>query len=759
MRITRRKVLAGAAIGGGVVLAWSLIPRNFETPLSPGADEIAFDAWLKIGADGVVTVAVPQLEMGQGVTTVLPQIVAMELGADWRQVAVEPAPVSGAYANVPLAALWAPLWQPLLSGVADSEGDYLVRRWAEAERFTATAAGTTLAAYEMPCREAGAAARAMLAMAAAQQWDVDWETCEAEAGFIVHGDQRASFGSLAAAASTFDPPDPPPLRTQPPAEIGPAIEGLEEPLAFPRLDLPSKVDGSHVFAADVRLPGMVFAAIRHGPHDAAELLDFDETLASSQSGLIKLVRGKRWLAAIAETSWAAQQALVKIAPRFAAERPASGALMMRQLEETLRDGPGFVVESRGAGLADYTPDISRRYEVAPALHATLETTTATARLADGILELWLPSQAPEAARAAAAKALGMSVSDVVLYPVSAGGSFDRRLDHKVAIQAALLAREAERPVQLTWSRLQEHTASYPRTPAVGLYGAKVGPEGALRTLRARIACPPTALEWGRRLFANSTTWAAIEEVAGEADPMAVSGALGPYRFANGVAEHMPAAINLPTARMRGGADGYTCFMRESFIDEIAAEAGREPMSYRIAMLGQDVLLADCLQRAARLADWDGGAPGTGQGIACHKMDLDLDSGGPSGRIAVVARAVPAEGGIAVSRLWACVDIGRVVNRDIALQQIEGGLLYGMALALGSATNYEGGLPTHQRLAALALTTLGSSPEIAVELVESDRPPFDPGEIGVPPVAPAIANAYFSASGRRLRNLPLLWTSE
>ena len=170
MHVTRRGVLIGAAAGGGLVALWALSPRRYAPPLSAGRDEIAFDAWLKIGRDGVVTVAVPQLEMGQGVTTILPQVVAMELGADWRQVAVEPAPVSGAYPNVPLAAQWAPLRNAWLSFLADDPQDWLTRRYAQDNRFMVTADGTSLAAYEAPCRNAAASARAMLAKAAAHRW-------------------------------------------------------------------------------------------------------------------------------------------------------------------------------------------------------------------------------------------------------------------------------------------------------------------------------------------------------------------------------------------------------------------------------------------------------------------------------------------------------------------------------------------------------------------------------------------------------------
>ncbi|BBC71920.1 xanthine dehydrogenase [Altererythrobacter sp. B11] len=758
MRVSRRAVMAGAAAGGGLFAAWWLMPRSYPAPLTPEEGEAAFGAWLKIDPAGVVTVAVPELEMGQGVTTLLPQIVAMELGADWRQVAVAPAPVSAAYANYPLAAKWAPLWQPAIPPLEDSPDDLLLRRWAERNRFMATADGMSLPAYELPCREAAAAARAMLCMAAADEWGVAWEECDTQAGFVTHGDQRLSFAALAQAAGGYTPPDPPPLRTEPPADPSRALPGdadLRE-LPFPRLDLPAKVDGSMLFAGDIRLPDMAFAAIRHGPVDHSELTGFDRAAAAGHRGLLGVVRGKRWLAAVGETWWAAERALDAMAPLFRVHALADSTKIEEALDAAVRRGTPQRVALRGDGDAGMErPDFALRYDVMPAAHGTIETASCTARLSGGRLELWLAAQAPERARAAAAAALGMAVEDVVLYPMPAGGSFDARLEHDHAIEAALIAREAGRPVQLIWSRWQEQLMERPRPPVSAVLSAKLGPEGRIQTFRARLAVPPAAREFGRRQFGNLTSWAAMEAVEGEADPMALEGMMPPYAIANVAVDHVPVRLPLPSGRLRANAHGYTCFMVESFIDEVALRAGQEPLSYRIGLLGEDLRLAQCLQRAARLGEWGGGEAGSGQGIACHRMGARPDESGGSGRIALIATAAAGEGGVRVRRLSAAVDIGRVINRDIALQQIEGGLLFGVGLALGSAMEYEKGLPRQARLSALDLPTLADSPEIRVELIESDAEPFDPGEIGVAPVAPAIANALFSATGLRLRRLPLL----
>ncbi len=757
MPVSRRGVLAGAAAGGGLVVAWWLLPRSYRTPLVAATGEQVFGAWLKIANDGVVTVAVPQLEMGQGITTLLPQIVAIELGADWRQIAVEPAPISGAYANIPLAKKWIALWDPSFAGLSEGTDALLASRFAGGQRFDATAAGTSLAAYEAPCRAAAAAARAMLAQAAAARWGAQWEECEVEGGFVINGEQRASFGELAEAAAGYTPPDPPPLRPEPPREK-PLPADLDEAPAFPRLDLPSKVDGSYRFAGDVRLPGMVFASIRHGPVGGSELTGFDRDAAAGIRGLAGIVESKRWLAAAADTWWAADKALAAMKPRFATASPVSSNAIAATLDTMLTGGAAFTIAETGFGGAGLQRvDMARRYEVEPAYAAPVETATAAARYEGGRLDLWIASQAPEQARIAAARAIGISTEDVALYPMPAGGSFDARLEHDHAIEIALIARALGRPVQLTWPRRDELIRARPRPPAwllIGAQLAKGGPseeKGAIDALRLRIATPPAAREFGKRLFGNLTSMAAIRETAGQPDPLACEGGVPPYQIPALLVEHIPVDIGLPVGRVRGNAYGPTIFAIECFIDEIAAKFGREPLSYRMSMLGGDVRLAACLQRAAQLAGWDGGVDQSGQGLACAR----IGEGPEAGRIACVATARQGEGGVRVTRLSAAVDIGRIINHDIARQQIEGGLVFGIGIALGNALRMRGGMPEAADDSALGLPTLGDCPEMRIEFLASQAPPADPGELGAVVAPPAIANALFSATGLRLRRLPLL----
>lgn len=750
MRLSRRNVLLGAAAAGGLVVAWSLTPRRFAAPLSADHDETVFDAWIRIGRSGAVSVTIPQLEMGQGVSTMLAQIIAVELGADWRRVGIEPAPVSGVFGNAPLAERWANLWMSALPGLASAGHGLLARRFAETEDFVATADGLSLAAYEAPARAAAASARAMLAKAAAARWGVGWEECAVENSQVLHGDKRLSFAALADEAAGHAAPNPPVLRPAPAAERAIELPPGAAP-RFPRLDLPAKVDGSMLFAGDVRLPEMVFAAIRHAPMGDARLGSYDTGKARGIAGFGRLVRGDTWLAATGETWWAAERALKAIAPRFRIGERAQSEVIARRLDAGLRRGKANRLAVAGDPDSYLAGDFSlvAHYRTEPALHSAIETASATARFADGRLELWAASQAPGQLRNCAARVLGLPARKVVVYPLPAGGSFDRRLEHEHAIEAALIAREVGKPVQLVWSRWQEHVAGLPRAPLHAVLAARTAPDGSLAALKIRAAMPATTREFGERLFGMKDAWAA-RGAQDEDDPLALEGLVPPYAVPHLVVEHVPTPIPLATGQMRGNGPALTAFLIESFIDELARQAQAEPLSYRMAMLGREAGLAACLQRAATLAEWNGGTQGSGQGLACLRMSR----GEATGRIAAIVSARRDTRGIRVDKITAVVDIGRVINIDIARQQLEGGLIFGLGLATGSATAYADGLPTAQRLAMLGLPALGDCPEIELDFIDSHDPPFDPGELGVAVIAPAIANALYSATGARLRTLPL-----
>nr|WP_062788040.1 molybdopterin cofactor-binding domain-containing protein [Novosphingobium capsulatum] len=765
LKPTRRGVLIGAGAGGALIAAFALVPRHYAAPLVAGRGERVANAFLKLARDGTLTVAVPACEMGQGVTTLLAQIVAVELGADWAQVAVEPAPLSPAYADAVLAAHWAPLWLPtwlpILPDMMADPANGLTRLKAERGPMMLTVAGTGLAMFEQPLREAAAALRAQLIAAAAAQWGVAADSLDTRGHAVIErrADQqgrRLPFARLIDAALDRDPPHDVPLRASPAQEAPARFPAGSRP-AFPRLDLPAKVDGSFVFAADVRLPGMVHAAIAHGPQGGCVLSSWDAQAAARVPGCLGVVHAKGWLAAIGVTWHAADRAVAAMEPRF---RPRGPVADSNAIDAVLDQGLAKGKPVRLWGQGDPTallekPSLSARYDIEVALHAPLEPATCTARLEHGRLELWLATQAPEPARREGARAAGLSEAGVVVYPMAAGGSFDARLDARIAGEAAALARATGKPVQLTWSRWQESLAGLPRAPVAALLEAGMSPDKQqLLGWRSRIATPASMRETAARVLDGEGAQSA-RRWQDSADPLALEGAMPPYAIPECAVHHVPVALPLATARMRGGGAAVTAFLTESFIDECAHFGGSEPLAFRMAMLGGQPRLAACLQGVAHLAMWGGGADASGQGIACHALTLAAPEGPRHGYIAVVATARQVDGAIRVEALSACVDIGRVINTDLARQQIEGGLFFGLGLAVGGSTGYAAGRPLAGHFSQLGLPLLADCPKVEIVFVESSAQPFDPGELGVVAVAPAIANALFSATGLRLRRLPLL----
>jgi isoquinoline 1-oxidoreductase beta subunit len=744
--ISRRKLLIGGGAGVGLFVAWGLWPRRYAPNMRAVDGEHLFGPWLKIAEDGKVIVAIPQSESGQGVYTALAQIVAGELGADWRSVAVQPVSASSSFANTVLARAWATAFLPenialdVDVGPVANSIDEIARR----ETFVATGGSSSIRQFERPCREAGAAARTLLCQAAAARWGIAWEQCRTDRGFVIAGQQRLSFAELVVEASALEVPSPIPLN--------PSARNRLSGRDAPRLDLSAKVDGSVNFAGDVRLPDMVFAAVRAGPAGNTRLSSVDEKAALNMPGLLEVVKTDKWVAAVASNWWAANNALDAMAPVFRTKgRMADSTEIAQSLSNAIAKGPGFRATKIGDVDVAMAPEAGARifkadYTVGAAVHAPIETRSATADFRDGRLQLWLATQAPYSACLAAAKAIGINVDDVVHYPVMAGGSFDRNFDNSIAAQVAVISKAVGRPVQLTWSRPEEFVRDHVRSPALGRLSAAMNAKGAVKGLTVRVAAASSMRELANRMNGQNVD-TARKSASGQYDLLALEGAQIPYAIPNISIDHFPVSMPMPTGPWRGLANSYNCFFVEGFIDELAHKAGVEPLSFRMRMLAGQTRLARCLKGVATMVDLDVGAGGSGRGIACHSM---RDS-----HIAVIVTARNSESGVRVDRIHAMADCGRLINPDLARQQIEGGIVFGLAQALGSATNFERGLPTARRLQDIDLPKLADMPEINVELVRNDEAPGGVSELGVPAVAPAIANAIFSAAGIRLRELPLL----
>jgi isoquinoline 1-oxidoreductase subunit beta len=718
--LSRRGLLTGALVGGGLYVGWRLWPRRMAVGLATAPGETVLSGFIKIGKDGHVTVVTPQIEMGQGSYTLMAQVIADELGADWRTIAVEPAPLHPDYDNDLVAGEW-------------GEG-----RWTT-PKLQATGNSSSLRAFEPRLRAAAAGARTLLAMAAASKWDASWEACDAEGGFIIRGADKARFGDLAEAAAGFALPHSIPMRTSGPRLAGRGVD---------RLDLPAKLDGSANYAADIRLPDMVYSAIRQGPPGDTRLTGFDRKAAASIEGLLSVVDHPRWLAAIANSWWTANSALDTLRPGFSTVRAASDASTAKALQTALGQ-PGKVITETGDVEALFVgvKPVVRDYAIGFAPHAALEPLSATAAIDGEKMQLWIATQSPGLARTAAAKAIGMREDQVTVHAMQIGGSFGRKYEVDIAGQVAILARKMARPVQLIWSRSEDMTQDRFRPAARARLSARLEAAGQVAAWQADIATADGVGEMVARNLDGMQPVAAQRQAANTAAARAVEGATPPYLIQAQKISHHPADLGVPTGKLRGGANGASAFFTESFIDELAHEAKRDPFSMRMGLLSQMPRLALCLSRVTTLGGWDGGNQGTRQGLACHVMQ--------GSHIAVLAEAqIGDDQRVRVTKLVAVVDAGRIMNPDIARQQIEGGLLYGMGLAVGAPIRFDKGTPFPQRLGALGLPLLASMPEISVELVRSSEAPGGLGEIAVPPVGPAIANALFAGSGRRFRTLPI-----
>ncbi|SEJ32981.1 isoquinoline 1-oxidoreductase, beta subunit [Sphingobium sp. AP50] len=741
--IDRRTWLVGGGAAAGLLLAWGLWPRTYRPNLNAGPDETIVNAFLKIDRSGQIIVIVPQTEMGQGVTTVLPQILADELGADWRTVAVQSAPVSPLYANDLLARQWlASDWTRLMGGA----GDWAINQYATRSALMLTGGGTSVPMFHDAYRDAGAAARVLLCKAAAARWSIPWESCDIQDGIISDGAQRRmKIGDVVEEAAQFDLPDILPFRQ--------GQDGRLSGQDLPRLDTPSKIDGSHNYAADIRLPDMVYASIRQGPIGDAMLAGLDERSAGSVTGFLKLVRQERWVAAVASNTWAANKALDLADPVFTLRGPpVDSGRIDEALESAFSSSSGRRLYAQGDLLPVFegATILASEYQVDAGLHLAVEPPCATARISDDSAEVWMATQAPALARAAIADALGLGADAVTLYPLHAGGSFGRAMDWDVGVQAALIARDMGRPVQLQWSRLEDVIQDRPSAPAHARMAAKLGRNGAIEGWLAKIAAPCALTQTWARIADRKLPHDAAEDAADKATRLAVAGMVPPYAIPNWAVDHYPTDVGLPLGFMRGNARLHGAFFTESFVDELAHLANIEAMSFRIQMLGGNPRLAHCLSTAAAMGGWQGGIAGSGQGIATHMMD--------GAYAAVMVEAAMDGNRLSVSRIVAAVDAGDQVNPDIARQQIESGLIYGLAYAMGASVPYERGLPTRAILGRMNLPRLADIGEVTVELMRSTADPVGVSDLAAPLVAPAIANALYTWTGQRLRSLPLVGTA-
>lgn len=710
MKVDRRTLLVGAGAGVGLAVAFAWWPREERASLRPGKGEVLLGPGIAISPAGLVTIAVPQVETGQGIWTGLAQIAADELGAAWEMVAVAPALPSPAWAN----------------RLAETEGwldDVGVwRRWRlDAPELRITAGSTSIRAMAEPMRRLGSAARALLMAEAADRWGVAAAECDTADGFVIHEGKRLRFAELAEAASERGLPDEVPLRLSRGALVGRSL---------PRLDALPKAQGILRFAGDVRLPDMLFASIRTGGSGGI-------AIDSPAPAGVRFLTGDRWVAAVAADWWTAERALVNASIRSFGPAGDNDAMIEAALVAAMSEGHFETLHSLGdvESAFDGVRPLAATYSAAATLHLDLEPPSATARANGGLLEVWAASQAPELARRAAAQAAGVATQSTILYPMPVGGQSGRALESELVPIAASLARQLGRAVHVTLSQAEQVRGGSVRSPLRARLTARPLPDGSIAGWRLRLAGGDGTAAAMRRLLGGEP----VDEFRRAAMvPL-------PYAVPNASLEAASANLPVKLGYHRGELLGPLTFFSESFLDELARIGGRDPLSVRMALLAGNPRLARCLVRATALGGWDGGGPGSQMGLAV------LSAYGS--HIAVVASAaVGSAGEVAVSRLVAAVDCGEVVNPALVRQQIEGGMIAGLAQATVAAPTFRHGRVVGP-LKPIA-PGIAKLPEILVEVLPSREASGGVNGLGSAVAPAAVGNALAAATGRRLRSLPL-----
>lgn len=724
----RRSFLIGtAAVAGGLAVGYRAWSQSFEraaAELVSRDGEHLVAGWIRIGTDDTVTIQIPHIDMGQGVHTALAMMAAEELDADWSTVRAERAPGEKAFANRFLARGW--ITQGFdIPRFADGITDMV---FTEAARFInlQITGGSTAVRFtgQVGMRVVGAAARQMLLETAARRWGVSSQQLTVKDGMVT--DQRsgrtARLGALAEEAARLRVPSNPRLKE--PSQW--RLVGTS-PLRF---DIAPKTDGTFGYGIDLQLPAMVHAAVRAAPVHGGRLLSVDTGPAEAVSGVERVIPLERAVAVVAESWWQANRALGLLDPQFSIDEAAvvTQADLESLQDEALGSEGENVVSLGDAGQAIQSTEAPRlveaSYRVPYLHHAAMEPINATAQLSDGVLTFWGGEQDALGTKARLVELSGLAASNVVVNGLAAGGSFGRRiapsadyLDHLVPIARAL----SPRPVKLILSREEEFTHGAYRPALATHMTAALGEDGM-----------PVA--WSQHYLNGPTRNEAFHI---------------PYAIPNQSIASTDFATQVRTGTWRSVAHTQHAFWTECFIDELAHRAGRDPFDYRLALLPEGSRSRRVLETVAERAGWgEALAPGVGRGIA-------LAESYGTWVAEVVEASVGEDGMPRVHRVVAAVDCGGLVHPDTASQQVEGGIVMGLSAALHEKITLQDGAVAQVNFPDYPLLRLAEAPKIEVHFLESEGPWGGLGEPGVPPAAPALANALFTVTGRRIRRLPII----
>jgi isoquinoline 1-oxidoreductase beta subunit len=704
--LSRRDFLgATASLGGGLVLA--LLPAavgrsNSATAARAGRASAAaqLNAWLKIGRDNSITVIVDRSEMGQGVYTALPMLLAEELGIDLNAIRIVPAPVGDAYVN--------PGNGGQVTGTSNSVQD----------------------AYDK-LRMAGATARTMLIAAAAQRWRVDPKECRAENGSVVNlRGAVLSYGELADSAAQLPIPKNVPLK--PKADF--QIIGKSRP----RIDTPAKLDGSAEFGIDVKLPGMLYAALAQSPVLGGKVQSLDSRVAEKLPGVRKVLSTASGVVVVADHYWQAlkaRNALVIVWDPGANVR-LDNAAIRALLIKTAAAGPGLSARADGnvqGALASAQHSLSAAYYLPLLAHATMEPMNCTADVkADGC-DLYVGTQVQQVSQITAAAAAGLQPAQVRVMTTLIGGGFGRRLDVDFIPAAVQASQALGVPVKVIWTREDDMTHDTYRPPAYEQVSGGIDAGGRL-------------VAWKLHITSPSITARMFPPVKGVDDSVIEAAVNNLYDVPNLAVSYSRQEIGIDVGYLRSVSHAPNCFVIESFMDELAHVAGKNPYDFRMLHLDKKPRQRRVLELAAQRAGWGRAPAGRFQGVALME--------GYTTHISQVAEISIADGEVRVHKIVCVVDCGQMVNPRIVESQIESGIVFGLSAALWGDVTIAGGQVRQTNFNSYRVLRNNELPELDVHLIDSDEAPGGIGEAGVPLVAPALCNAIFAATGKRLRELPI-----
>ncbi|MBT9550098.1 MAG: xanthine dehydrogenase family protein molybdopterin-binding subunit [Hydrogenophaga sp.] len=691
---TRRGFLAGA--GAALVVGFTLPQAGralaAEASFSP-------NAWLRITPDNRITVICGSAEMGQGVLTAIPQLMAEELDADWANVRVEQAPANTAFNN-------------------------------PAFGMQATGGSTTVRGHWDVMRNAGATARAMLVAAAAEQWKVPASECRTEAGQVIHGSKKLTYGALAEAAAKQKPPEKVALKD--PKDF--KIVGQRKA----RLDTVGKTDGSSKYGIDVDLPGMLVAVMARAPLPGAKVAKLDDSKAKAVKGVKQVISLPTGVAVLATGYWAAKKGrdALQVDWDLGPHTGLNSAKVTAMLTEAA-SAPGAVALQTGSADAKGAKTIEATYEAPYLAHACMEPMNCTAWVKPDGVEIWAGTQSQGPVQGILSQVASVDPGKVKVNTMMLGGGFGRRFAPDFVIDATLLSKISGAPVKLIYTREDDMAAGFYRPASVAKFSGGLSADGKATVLKVGVGTPSIMAASGfMKIPENGVDSFAMEGINDH-----------PYDIANQRIDYGRKEPGPNVWFWRSVGHSQNIFFMEGFIDEMAAAAGKDPYEFRRALLDKQPRYKQVLEVAAQKAGWGKPLPaGVFRGIAVAQSFGSYVA-------EVVEVSVNADGSPKVHRVVAAVDCGMTVNPAIIERQIEGGIVFGLTAALYGKITLKDGRVEQGNFHDYPVLRHNEMPKVEVHIVKSTEKPGGIGEPGTPPIAPAVANALFAATGKRLRSLP------